>query len=112
MKLNNAQAALQGTLNRTCPEWAGWPYNYTGGTSSTSSFTYAPTTTERPMKDREKYLLVNRDTAAIVSRHEDEADAASEGARRAAKDGGVYLIFKAIKKVQPKPVDVESVDLA
>lgn len=63
------------------------------------------------MKSSDKFLVINQRTAATDARYDNEADALSDAARRAAKEGDVYLVFKAIAKVQTKPADVETIKL-
>lgn len=66
---------------------------------------------EQPMKPAEKFLVIAQSNGAIHSRHESAEDAEAAAARAAAKADEVYLVFRAVKQFQQKPVDVESRDL-
>ena len=68
-----------------------------------------PPPEEPRMKAAEKWLVVARENGAVVQRCESEADAIAEASRLASKHEDEYIVFKAVKRLRPKP-DVETVE--
>lgn len=93
-----------------CPQPGYNPGYYGDGLGYCLTYPF-PIHLEQPMKPAEKYLVIAQSNGTIHSRHETVEDAEAAAARAAAKADEVYLVFRAVKQFQQKPVDVESKDL-